>query len=574
MKKFLRILFLLFLSFIFITISKTVEANTINSISMDIYVDKNGNASVTETWVCYANQGTESYHPYYSLGNSSITNLTVSEGETVYTTLSSWNTSGSLSDKAYKCGINRISNGVELCWGISTYGSHTYVVKYNISNFVSNLTDSQMIYWTLIPYDFSATIGRAYIKIYTDFKIEDTIDVWGFGNYGGTCYVYDGYIEMESNGSLDSSEYMTILAKFPLNTFNSTNNLNYDFEYYFTMSQEGATKYKKETDDDSFADIFSTIVSAIITLAIPFSVFTAATKSNLDFGPMGKKFSKDIPYYRDIPCNKDLLRAYYIAYEYKILSNKTDLLGAIILKWLKDGLIRVESRSSDGIFKKENAVIILNETDPNRITERYESRLFGYLFEASKDGILENKEFEKWCRKSYDEILDWFDDIIRDEKEKLVKEGIITVEKKTFGNKYHATEQLRQFANEIYGLKRYLLDYTLIPDRQAVEVALFEEYLVFAQMLGIAKTVAKQFKDLYPQLIAESHFYSYDNIMFIYAYSYSGIHAATAAQARAQSYSAGGGGFSSGGGGGGSFGRRWRRRRFPLNFINFIVFNY
>ena len=72
-----------------------------------------------------------------------------------YTSLGEWNTSGTLSSKAYKSGINTLDNGVELCWGISNYGNNTYKVTYNISNFVSELTDSQMIYWTLIPYDFS-----------------------------------------------------------------------------------------------------------------------------------------------------------------------------------------------------------------------------------------------------------------------------------------------------------------------------------------------------------------------------------------------------------------------------------
>ena len=83
-----------------------------------------------------------------------------------YTTLNSWNTSGSLSSKAYKCGINKISNGVELCWGISNYGSNTYTVKYTITNFVSSLADCQMVYWTLIPYDFSNSIGSVKIKIH------------------------------------------------------------------------------------------------------------------------------------------------------------------------------------------------------------------------------------------------------------------------------------------------------------------------------------------------------------------------------------------------------------------------
>ena len=119
-----------------------------------------------------------------------------------------------------------INNGIELCWGISSYGFHTYTVKYTITNFVSETNDAQMIYWTLIPYEFSTFIENVYIKIHTNFEIEDTIDVWGYGNYGGTAYVYDGYIEMQSDDRLATDEYMTILVKFPSRTFNTTNKLN------------------------------------------------------------------------------------------------------------------------------------------------------------------------------------------------------------------------------------------------------------------------------------------------------------------------------------------------------------
>ena len=195
MKKFNKILLFVFI-FLFFVLIGNVNANSISSINMDIFVDINGNANVTEVWNCDVDDGTEGYHPYYNLGNSKITNLTVSENSRTYTTLSSWNTSASFESKAYKCGLNNISNGVEICWGISSYGKHTYTIKYTITNFVSELTDSQMIYWTLIPYEFSETIGQAYIKIHSDFDYDFETPVWGYGNYGGTCYVYDGYIEM------------------------------------------------------------------------------------------------------------------------------------------------------------------------------------------------------------------------------------------------------------------------------------------------------------------------------------------------------------------------------------------
>lgn len=269
MKKIYKVLFLTFL-FLFLVFIGNVHANSISSITMDIYVDNNGNANVTEVWDCNVSQGTESYHPYYNLGNSQITNLSVSEANKTYTTLPSWSTSASFDYKAYKCGLNKISNGVEICWGISSYGKHTYTVNYTITNFVSELTDSQMIYWTLIPYEFSNPIGRAYIKIHSDFDYSQDIPVWGYGNKGGTCYVYDGYIEMESDGTLNSDQYMTILVKFPNGTFNTSNKINDNFDYYYKMAEEGAEHYK---NDDSLSPIHYIIIFIILLGWLSFIFF-------------------------------------------------------------------------------------------------------------------------------------------------------------------------------------------------------------------------------------------------------------------------------------------------------------
>jgi len=117
MSKELKIFFMFLFVFTFLSLCNCAKANTINKISMDIFIDDNGDAQVTEIWNCKTNQGTEVYHPYHNIGNSKISNLSVSENGQSYATLSSWNTSGTLGSKAYKCGINTISNGVELCWG-------------------------------------------------------------------------------------------------------------------------------------------------------------------------------------------------------------------------------------------------------------------------------------------------------------------------------------------------------------------------------------------------------------------------------------------------------------------------
>ena len=90
--------------------------------------------------------------------------------------------------------------------------------------------------------------------------------------------------------------------------------------------------------------------------------------------------------------------------------------------------------------------------------------------------------------------------------------------------------------------------------KEAIEVKLWDEYLMFAYLFGIADKVAKQFKNLYPEYIENLDNIDFDTIIFLNTISVRSVSAANTARSRAQSYSSGGGGFSSGGGGGGSFG--------------------
>ena len=127
-----------------------------------------------------------------------------------------------------------------------------------------------------------------------------------------------------------------------------------------------------------------------------------------------------------------------------------------------------------------------------------------------------------------------------------------------------------------------------------MEIELFENYLIYAQMMGIAKKVSKQFEDIYPEIIEQSNYIHFNNIAFVYMCSTKGINSAretqervqaeTRARARAESrtssgvgssdYSSGGEGFSSGGGGDGSFGGGGGRRRFPLKIKKHNKYNY
>lgn len=566
MKSVFKVISFALLMFIFPLI---VKANSISSIDMDIYLDDNGTAHVTETWSAYLDQGTEGYKPYYNIGNAKIKNFKVSENGQTYTYNNYWNTNASFSEKAYKNGINYLSDGLELCWGISEYGYHDYVLTYDIEGFVSSLNDADMVYWNLIPYELSSKPGNVHIRIYADEYFSQDLDVWGFGNYGGTAYVYNGYIEMNSEGTLESNEYMTILVKFDKGTFNTSNAINEDFDYYLDMAKEGTTKYK-ESFFQKFIDVITYIFDILLSLlpVIIIMIIAVITSKNMrnklgtrsfSFTKDERKLPKDVPNYRDIPFNKDIFRAYWVSSCYGLNKNQTDFLGAILLKWLLEKKIEVKKVQAGLIIKKEESAIVL-KSDTFTSDNELELELHQMMAEASKDDVLESKEFEKWCKNNYNKILKWFDKVIDSETDKLIIEGKITetVKNNLFKTKVLKVDpSMKEEGVKLKGLKNFLEEFSRIDDKTAIEVNMWEYYLIYAQILGIADKVAKQFEKLYPELLEDTYNRmgcSFTDFVFINSLAHTSMHAAISSRQRAQSYHSGGGGFSSGGGGGGSFG--------------------
>lgn len=537
-----------------------ILANEINNIDMKIYVDNKGTAHVTEEWTTKLNEGTEGYKPYYNLGESKISNFKVSMNGKEYTYNSDYDINASFNEKKYKNGFHYIDNGVELCFGITNYGKNTYTLSYDISNFVVNTSDGyQMIYWTLFPYDYNPSPERVYIKIYSDFKYADTLDVWGYGKYGAPTYVYDGYIEMDSESTVTSSEYMTILVKFPENTFTLDTAVDKTFDEYLNMANEGTTTYKVQKKN--FFQKLLSYIPVLISAFIPFAIVFIAIRSSIvnGYGYKNNKVinKKETPLFRDIPCNKDI----YYANTLTKLNNEiftgykeTNIFGAIILKWVKENKVKFINQTK-GVFNKETSSIdlTLNPTFDNVL----EKELFDIMYEASADGILETKELEKWCNKNYSKFFNLFERINTVEIHKLKNDNHIynRTDKNECKKKNVMDDTIYEDSTKLYGLKKFLEEFSRIDTREVLEVHIWDEYLMFAYIFGIADKVAKQLKNLYPEVLEDPNNYiDLDTILYINYLSNRSVNAASTARSRAESYSSGGGGFSSGGGGGGSFG--------------------
>ena len=546
--------FIILFIFIF-SLAKQVNANSISSINMDIYLSDTGDATITETWQTYLDEGTENYHPYFNIGNSKIIFNSVKDDRgTTYNYNSNWNIDNSFEIKKNTFGIYNSGNEYDLCWGISEYGNRTYTLNYTIQNFIYNTTDNyQILYWTLIPKGMSSSVDKVYIKVHANNNFSDDLPVWGYGNYGGTAYVYNGIIEATSpEKGLSTDQYMTILVKFSSNTFNTTNSIDKSWDEVYSEAKKGATAYKE--NDNSFMSILSNFLYIIVAVLV-FVPYALSAKRKKNHMISGKDELKDVLPFRDIPFGEDYFYTNYLAQEYDLISTDTNILGAMFLKWIKNNYLTI-STEEKGIFKTKTTKFIINPNSTNQMTDPNELKLWDIINKAAVDNILEDNEFKKYCKKNYQTLLNLFDNI-NDNIDKNLKNNnafITTVEiKKAFGTskKYTATSKLNEDARKLAGLKVFFKDFTSLNEKQPIEVKQWREYLIYAQILGMAEQVAKEFKKFYPDVITDVN---YNDIVLINNFSNNGVYAAMDARSRAQNYSAGGGGFSFGGGGGGSFG--------------------
>ena len=545
----------LFFMLCLLMIPISARADHMYKLDMNINILEDGVANVIETWDVRATGGSEWYKTMYELNNSELTNFKVlMDGEELV--YKNWNVNEGLDEKAGYYGINDTSKGIELCFGKKDMNRHTFTLSYTLSNYVFNTSDSQVLAWVLFP---EVTVDNFNVVVSSYYKFPDTLDVWGYG-YKGYAYVEDGVIKMSNEGSLNN-DYVSLLVKFPTNTFKTDNvDTRYNsFNDVYELAEEGTFEYDYGIEDNipwywRFIEfIFSILPILIFGLLMALIVKTGIENG---YGYVGNKKidKKNVPMFRYIPCNKDIYYANALIklnnFDYK----ESNILGAIILKWVRENKIRFKNEKT-GLFNKDTSVIDLtmNPSFENDLEEK----LFKMMYEASKDGMLEAKELEKWCKKHYSEFLSLFDRIAGETITSLESNGLIYKRRnKEECKKVNVmSDKIYHDSVELYGLKLYLEEFSQIDTKEVMEVKLWDEYLMFAYLFGIADEVAKQLKDMYPEFLEQvdengNMLFDYDMLVFVNHISTRSVSAASSARSAAESYSSGGGGFSSGGGGG------------------------
>ncbi len=235
--------------------------------------------------------------------------------------------------------------------------------------------------------------------------------------------------------------------------------------------------------------MFIIIIAFIVIFLIVLLIRTKSGKSFNDkmYGINQLGFQQEVPYWRGIPFTS-LSQAYFVGTLYGLVQNPSDFIGALLLKWVKENRIT--------IIKKDDKIYF----DMNKVTkfeDKYESKIYLKLLASSGSNyLLEQQEFVNFFKT--EDTIDLLRNIFGNIEDDFVNSGVFKKEVVGTTYKYFLDENLEKKAYEMAGLKKFLLNFSKIQDKNSEEVILWEDYLIYAQLMGIADKVQDQFAEFYP----------------------------------------------------------------------------
>lgn len=526
-------------------------ANNVSDINVDVVIYDDGSAYITQTWNCNFDEGTEGYIPIENLGEMTISDFSVYDENGAFTYIDNWDISASFDEKVGKCGIVETDNGYELCWGIGQYGQRRYTISYKINGIVGSYSDFDGFNFQFINTGMGTLPTDVTVKIVmqngTALDASNS-GIWAFG-FEGQIEFQNGQVVAYTEKALSTdTESVIVMLQLNKGLISPTRTVNDSFETVKNRAFEGSD-YSSDSEESSGGIGFFTWLFIIGGSAIAIFVVVQTAKRNKKI----KALYKNAKYFREAPLGGNIEETFVLANKYNQASDDGDLIGAAFLKLINAGCLEPMTEKNVGFFGKEKESVSLRLVHRPELLGLTVDMLYNLLeLACGSDRILQEKELEKYCKKHHDSIQEIIDAA---KKQGELMLGQIACFDSSKAAKPLGLSQLgTTLLSNIMGFKKYLLEFSLIGERTIAESVIWQDYLVFATLLGIADKAIEQFEKVYPvptQYSENAHYY------YMLAYSYRHASYDTAQAARSSgggggSSFGGGGGFSGGGGGGGA----------------------
>ena len=534
---------------------------------------------------------------------------------------------------SYFGGINQ-DKEFEIAWGVGLEdrsATRVYNISYKVEDAIAKYSDYAELYWQFVGEEFEVDAKNitGTILLPSHAEKQEDIKVWGHTeDLNGEIYATDtNKIEFNIN-QFRSGRYVEIRTLFPTEMITSTTR-GKNTERLEQVIQEETTWANQANARRKMKETTKGIMAIIINLlAIVLVIFSIkSTIKNIRKIKTSKKLqpSQKMQYFRELPREDSTpTEALMILSKQVYGIQNSILMGKIFSATLLDLSLKkiIDFEVNDKII----TIKILKE-NPQELEEvKDEKVIFEFLKKATEksDGKITIKELEKYIKKSPSKVLDLGTKIDENVEKSLYKKELVDKEGKEEKNKLMAyiimlpivlifiivgfvsltvfsinaigiipliimiiiqlivfcvlsskTNVLTQKGideNEQWkGLKKYMEDFSMLDKREVPEIVMWEKFLVYATVFGIADKVLKQLKIVYPNMNEEwnTNHYGYMYLMMNTDFSNSFSNAISNSMSTTYSSATGGGGGFSGGGRRPDGGRRrWRRK---INFASTII---
>lgn len=513
----------------------------------------------------------------------------------------------------------------EVAWGVQVNNDvKEYRITYTVKDVIKLYDDCYELYWQFVGVDNSIPINELVGVITLENPVYDISDlrVWAHGPLTGEIKIISNDTIQFNAEKINPNTYVEArVAITELNAFSDIPVTDPEMTLQYIVNEE--TVWANEAnllreEQTMMINRMLYLFLAVTILVTVFAIFKLKKARRVKAENVVNKIQtiQKYDYFREIPDETASAAEALFLYKYGSVVQQTRdngrILSATLLNLCLKNRLEFEVDQSK---KKNNITFILKNEDSKNAKELTEDEKLIYdLLEKAADykkdeeekttGIkkLTVKELEKYVSKNAEDFIKIFENVetqVRKEAREKGKYDTTITEKSlkwnnisilytilgvfglvflvvpgilffiiaaTYHKLYKELDTLTQKGEdekeEWKGLKKYMEEFSLLKDKEVPHLVLWEKYLVYATVFGIADKVISQLKIVYPQ-ITELDDFTYMNLIYSSAFATSFIDTLDKSvtnvynDVSASYYNSTA---SSGDGFGGGFSRRWRLR--------------
>lgn len=567
--KYAAFLLVIFLSFfMFAGCSyKGDSKQLMEKLNITAEVQPNGDVNMKETWRVNLQDRNKAYRNFYrSFTNDAekadgITDFSVydEDYQKQYTYIGDIDPENAYGVANNTCYVHQTASQTEIGWFMPSIdkGVRTFTISYTIKNLVAVHQDTAVLYQFFVPQEFSMPIAQMACTIrLPEGGDKQDLRAWLHSTASGNLTIDSSNQVSFTAKEIPAKTFVDVRLCMPTKLFSASEKTDSKTVLPSILAEE------QKWYNESLAEQRRQYLLGIADAVLGFLVLAAGIVALIMVRRKNRRIVVEVPEYtRDIPQGNSPGGIANLFYFYSGGVTKTvqgRVFSATMLSLAQKGYLSFTG--SD----KDYAVSLAPESTRKQPLTKSEETFFEMLQKVSDyfGGPFTMKQFKKFAKIDFKYIDRKIEQFLADAKQELTPRGYyriqpiylsvlkavgllgfgLTIALFVFSSSVlstlvylpiailissvllliaGSTKQKLSAAGEYdygvwHGLKKYMLEFSRMKEYSVPQLTLWEEYLVYATMMGISKQVCEQLRLVYPELNDETYMNTYFGGSYLY----------------------------------------------------------